>query len=136
MPDLPRVLACLSTVLPPGARVVACDVVRRPARGWRRAASRALTAATSLLYGDAWRTPDELVAALEAAGFVDPRVESLGAEVYPETWRHARGRMGELRRRSAHAVTAGSLAWANLRGLDLLHRAGEVDYVLLSACRA
>ena len=135
MPDLDRVLTGLREVLEPGARLVLCDVIRNEGRSpLRRAVGRVVTQVTRVLYGDRWRTADELHAALVRAGFAEVGVERIGDRVYPYTWRWARPRLGALRR-TRRAGSAGLVAWANLFGLDRLYRWGEVDYAIVRARR-
>lgn len=135
MPALDAVLAGVHGALRPGGRLVFCDIVRnRGSSLGERLRLWAATTATRVLYGDAWRTVDELSAALERAGFTVDVVDPVGDRVYGPTWAYARDRFGGLEA-TGRARLAATFAWANLRGLDWLYRAGAVDYAILAATR-
>jgi cyclopropane fatty-acyl-phospholipid synthase-like methyltransferase len=135
MPRLTDVLGGTFTALQPGGTLAFCDVVATgAARRGRiaRAIGRTLTKTTSALYGDTWRTPADYAAALEASGFRDVALTSIGRQVYTPTWRFSRRRLAGLRR-LPRGRTAAVVALLNLGALAALHALGQVDYVIGSA---
>jgi cyclopropane fatty-acyl-phospholipid synthase-like methyltransferase len=135
MPRLAEVLGGTFAALQPGGTLGFCDVVATEAAGRgrvARAVGHTLTRTTSALYGDTWRTSADYAAALEAAGFEDVALTSIGPRVYTPTWRFSRSRLAAVRR-LPRGRSAAIFALLNLGALAALHTLGQVDYVIGSA---
>jgi len=135
IPDVTRVFERARSMLSPGGRIGFCDVVAVADSGntlARRALRSSLAWTTATLYGDTWRTEAWYKDALERAGFTGVRVERIGDRVYGPTFAHARARMHALRGRGLPR-TATAFAYANLRLLQALYVAGQVEYAIFTA---
>ena len=94
----------------------------------------------TMMWGDHWRPTSRINSLLNQAGFEVLSTDSIGDRVFVPTWDYARERM---RKRPSMGLDGSPfrgwlmrfLTRASLGGLALLWEGGQIDYVLVKACR-
>ncbi len=121
-------------ILPEGGRICFCGEMKtqNTQNIFKKIPGGFLMKITTILYGDHWRMVDVYKETLEASGFDHISCESIGANVYPKIYQHAKQNFTRLKEKKVPLVLK-ILAYFNMYGLNSLFERGQIDYMIFYA---